>query len=42
MKEVGEVVSYASDAVESILAEGASKAMANFNRRARGIQKEEE
>ena len=33
----GEVVSYTADAVESIIAEGAVKAMAKFNRRARGI-----
>jgi PTH1 family peptidyl-tRNA hydrolase len=42
MKEVGEVVSYAADATEAILAEGAAKAMANYNRRARGIQTEEQ
>lgn len=42
MKEVGEVVSYATDAIEAILAEGAAKAMATYNRRARGIQEEEE
>jgi PTH1 family peptidyl-tRNA hydrolase len=40
--EVDEVVSYTADAVESIVAEGANRAMAKFNRRARGIQKEEE
>jgi peptidyl-tRNA hydrolase, PTH1 family len=40
--EVDEVVSYTADAVESIVAEGAVKAMAKFNRRARGIQEEEE
>ena len=39
--EVAEVVSYTADAVESIVAEGAVKAMAKFNRRARGIQEEE-
>jgi PTH1 family peptidyl-tRNA hydrolase len=39
--EVEEVVSYTADAVESIVAEGADKAMAKFNRRARGIQEEE-
>jgi peptidyl-tRNA hydrolase, PTH1 family len=39
--EVDEVVSYTADAIESIVAEGAVKAMANFNRRARGIQEEE-
>jgi PTH1 family peptidyl-tRNA hydrolase len=40
--EVDELVSYAADAVESILAEGADKAMAAYNRRAGGLQKEEE
>ncbi len=40
--EVGEVVSYTADAVEAIVAEGAEKAMAIYNRRARGIQEEEE
>ena len=40
--DVEEVVSYTADAVESIVAEGADKAMAKFNRRARGIQEEEE
>jgi PTH1 family peptidyl-tRNA hydrolase len=39
--EVDEVVSYTADAVESIVAEGADKAMAKFNRRARGIQEED-
>jgi peptidyl-tRNA hydrolase, PTH1 family len=39
--EVHEVVSYTADAVESIVAEGAVKAMAKFNRRAQGIQEEE-
>jgi peptidyl-tRNA hydrolase, PTH1 family len=37
-----EVVSYTADAIESIVAEGASRAMAKFNRRARGITEEEE
>ena len=40
--DVDEVVSYTADAVESIVAEGADKAMATYNRRARGIQEEEE
>jgi PTH1 family peptidyl-tRNA hydrolase len=40
--EVEEVVSYTADAVESILAEGALKAMTKFNRRARGSNEEEE
>jgi PTH1 family peptidyl-tRNA hydrolase len=39
--EVAEVVSYTADAIESIVAEGAVKAMAKFNRRALGIQEEE-
>jgi PTH1 family peptidyl-tRNA hydrolase len=37
-KQVDEAVSYTADAVESIVAEGAEKAMAKFNRRAPGIQ----
>lgn len=41
-KDVDEVVSYTADAIESIVAEGVDKAMARFNRRARGIQKEEQ
>jgi len=40
--QVEEVVSYTADAVESIVAEGAEKAMAKYNRRARGLQQEEE
>jgi PTH1 family peptidyl-tRNA hydrolase len=40
--EVEEIVSYTADAVESIVAEGAEKAMAKYNRRARGLQKEDE
>ena len=40
-KDVDEVVSYAADAVESVVAEGADRAMAKYNRRARGIQEEE-
>jgi len=40
--EVGEMVSYTADAVEAIVAKGADKAMAIYNRRARGLQKEEE
>ncbi len=39
--EVDEMVSYTADAVEAIVAEGATRAMAKFNRRARGIQEEE-
>ena|SRR4051812_33215194 len=37
-----EVVSYTADAVEFLVAEGAEKAMAKFNRRARGMTNEEE
>jgi PTH1 family peptidyl-tRNA hydrolase len=40
--EVDEVAGYAADAVESIVAEGANKAMTKFNRRARGTREEEE
>ena len=40
--EVEEMVSYTADAVETILAEGAHKAMTKFNRRARGMNEEEE
>jgi peptidyl-tRNA hydrolase, PTH1 family len=40
-QDVDEVVSYTADAVESIVAEGANRAMAKFNRRAQGIQEEE-
>jgi peptidyl-tRNA hydrolase, PTH1 family len=39
-EDVGEMVTYTADAVELIVAEGAVKAMAKFNRRARGIQEE--
>jgi len=37
-----EVVSYTADAVETIVAEGAVKAMAKFNRRAQGSKEEDE
>jgi PTH1 family peptidyl-tRNA hydrolase len=40
--EKDEIVSYTADAIESIVAEGAAQAMAKFNRRAQGIQEEEE
>jgi PTH1 family peptidyl-tRNA hydrolase len=40
-EELDEMVRYTADAVESIVAEGADKAMAKFNRRALGIQNEE-
>ena len=41
-KDVEQMVSYTADAVESIVAEGADKAMATYNRRAQGIPEEEE
>lgn len=41
-KEVEEMVDRAADAVETIIAEGASKAMAKYNRRAQGLKTEEE
>ena len=42
MKEdVDELVSYTADAIETIVAEGAEKAMTKFNRRARGIKEEQ-
>lgn len=37
-----EIVSYTADAIEVLVAEGADKAMAKFNRRARGMTNEEE
>jgi PTH1 family peptidyl-tRNA hydrolase len=40
--EVDEMVFFTADAVETIVAEGAHKAMAKFNRRARGLNEEEE
>jgi PTH1 family peptidyl-tRNA hydrolase len=40
--QVEEMVFYTADAVETILAEGAHKAMAKFNRRAQGSNEEEE
>jgi PTH1 family peptidyl-tRNA hydrolase len=42
MKEVEEIAGRAAEAVETIIAEGAEKAMAKFNRRALGLQTEEE
>ena len=41
-KEVEEAVDRAADAVETIIAEGADKAMAKYNRRAQGLNIEEE
>jgi PTH1 family peptidyl-tRNA hydrolase len=37
-----EIVSYTADAIEFLIAEGAEKTMAKFNRRARGMTNEEE
>ena len=42
MKELDDFVGLAADAVRSIIAEGAEKAMTKFNRRAPGLHKEEE
>ena len=39
--DVDEVVSYTADAIETIVAEGATTAMAKFNRRARGLQEDQ-
>jgi peptidyl-tRNA hydrolase, PTH1 family len=41
-EDVAEVVTYSADAIEVIVAEGAIRAMAKYNRRARGIQEEEQ
>jgi peptidyl-tRNA hydrolase, PTH1 family len=41
-KELDELVGYAADAVSSIIAEGVEKAMTKYNRRAPGLQTEEE
>ncbi len=40
-KESDELVGYAAEAVRSIIAEGVSKAMTKFNRRAQGLNAEE-
>ena len=41
-KELDELLDYASDAVEAVIAEGVEKAMTRFNRRALGRDEEEE
>jgi len=41
-KELDELLDYASQAVESIIADGAEKAMTRFNRRAGGLPEEEQ
>jgi PTH1 family peptidyl-tRNA hydrolase len=40
-QELDELLDYASEAVESIIAEGVEKSMAKFNRRAPGLNEEE-
>ena len=40
-KDLDELLDYASEAVESIIAEGVEKSMTKYNRRARGEDKEE-
>jgi peptidyl-tRNA hydrolase, PTH1 family len=40
-QELDELLDYASQAVESIIAEGVEKSMAKFNRRAQGLNEEE-
>jgi PTH1 family peptidyl-tRNA hydrolase len=40
--ELDELVGYAADAVRTIIAEGVEKAMTRYNRRAPGLNKEEE
>jgi PTH1 family peptidyl-tRNA hydrolase len=42
MKELEELVDYGADAVTSIIAEGVTKAMTKFNRRAPGLNTEDE
>jgi PTH1 family peptidyl-tRNA hydrolase len=42
IKELDEFIGYAADAVRAIIAEGVEKAMTNFNRRAPGLNREEE
>ena len=40
-QELDELLDYASQAVESMIAEGVEKSMAKFNRRAQGLNEEE-
>ena len=42
LQEMEELLDHTAAAVESIIAEGVEKAMTKYNRRARGLQKEEE
>ncbi len=41
-EDLDEMLTYAAEAIEFIIAEGAIRAMTKFNRRARGLQDEEE
>jgi PTH1 family peptidyl-tRNA hydrolase len=41
-EDLDEMLTYAAEAIESIVAEGALQAMTKFNRRARGLKDEEE
>jgi peptidyl-tRNA hydrolase, PTH1 family len=41
-QDLDEMLTYVAEAIESIIAEGAVKAMTKFNRRTRGVQDEEE
>ena len=41
-QELDEMLTYAAEAIESIIADGALKAMTRFNRRAQGLNQEEE
>jgi peptidyl-tRNA hydrolase, PTH1 family len=41
-QELDEMLTYAAEAIESIIANGAIKAMTSFNRRAQGLNEEEE
>jgi PTH1 family peptidyl-tRNA hydrolase len=41
LEELDELLDFASQAVESTIAEGVEKAMTRFNRRARGVKQEE-
>ncbi|MDZ4799829.1 MAG: aminoacyl-tRNA hydrolase [Bryobacteraceae bacterium] len=41
LEELDELLDFASQAVESIIAEGVEKAMTRFNRRAQGVKQEE-
>jgi len=42
IKELDELIGFAAEAVESIIAEGVEMSMTRFNRRAQGVKPEEE